>query len=135
MSFESWRKKFYPVTAKEAAVSDSLAVKHSLQKWVGLRKENLGKHGLELPSLPGTILFNKSDGAAAFFVNCETCALCHRHYDNDCEGCPLVKNGTTCFDPGRPYDIFIKTGDAEPMIIALSHLNESLEMVGTDENS
>lgn len=44
MSMRSWKKEYYPVEA--AKVPKELAVVASLRKWIGLRLDNLQRHGL-----------------------------------------------------------------------------------------
>ena len=44
MSIATWKKEFYSPISK---CPKSKAAAHSLKKWIGLRPENLAKHGLE----------------------------------------------------------------------------------------
>ena len=44
MSLKTWKKEFYPQSAKRTKQSE--AVEHSLHKWRGILPANLKKHGL-----------------------------------------------------------------------------------------
>lgn len=108
MSTTSWKEEFYPVPAKDVPVEKATA--HSLQKWNGLRKENLGRHDLTAPPIA---------------VDSGTCALCLHH---ECSACPLAlsRDGTPCAeydalrDPAySPWEAWVGDGDPEPMIEAL----------------
>lgn len=107
MSEASWKKKFYPIDAD--LVDEEDAIKHSLVKWYGLRKENLKNHGLSEPPI---------------YIDADTCALCH-HYDNgfdSCWKCPLYQFlGRSCASGvnGGEYYCYMDYGDPEPMIAAL----------------
>lgn len=93
MSDESWIKEFYPVDAgRFIGTNDWLAgLKHSLQKWTGLRPKNLAKHGLHLD---GHVLKNKDDDIC-FIIASTTCALCVMsltdRYNIYCPRCPLYE--------------------------------------------
>ena len=121
MSFTTWKKEFYPTTAhstKGAPVVD--AINHSLQKWTGLRAENLAKHGLE--RVAGHV--RKLDGATTYQVaQAPQCALCVKFARQDsCTTCPLATNK----DPAPSYGCidqwteFAYAGNPEPMIAALT---------------
>lgn len=112
MSEQTWMKEFYPVDACD--VPADKAIKHSLVKWRGLRKESLRKHGLTQPPIE---------------VNDESCALCKNYIleVSDCSDCPLKQFlGNRC--DYSDYSVFIKYLDyenPEPMIAAL----EAIEFV------
>lgn len=78
MSEQSWKDEFYPIEATEVEVDDLEAVNHSLQKWIGLRKENLQKHEINEPLIA---------------IGSQSCALCHQYIvkNDDCIGCPLFR--------------------------------------------
>ncbi|HVC31885.1 MAG TPA: hypothetical protein VNL16_00075 [Chloroflexota bacterium] len=122
MSLKTWREEFYPTAA--AAQTTNTAVAHSLLKWIGLRPENLAKHGL-------TATRSRLDGATgelSFFVTSNTCALCVLYFDADsddpCVTCPLsVSRGNVACDEGdSPYEKFVEGNNPEPMIAALKKL-------------
>jgi len=128
VSLATWKAEFYPKPANRVAKKDALA--HSLQKWKGLTKAALKRHGLTVWG--GSI----SDGVDCMFVGDEACALCVHYLSKDvtsddrvaCEACPLAKSraGTSCTravgdgEPwGGPWIAFVDNGDARPMIRAL----------------
>ena len=117
MSLNTWKEEFYPVKAddKKAQRSWMSAVKHSLQKWKGLRAENLKKHECYAPR-----------------VDSESCALCRRvsmiHGSIICQACPLFRHlGNPCDSGGMaPFMKFIYDDDPEPMIKALEETQRKL---------
>jgi len=124
MSLKSWKAEFYTIDAKN--VSEENAVAHSLQKWIGLRPENLNKH--EVSFLANNVI---GDDSNILDIDGESCALCvhHVHHvvaQNHCKECPLlVYLGKTCDgEPDSPYGYWLDTADPEPMISALSALCE-----------
>lgn len=139
MSDATWEEEFYPIDASEwnGNAKDSLhnqigATKHSLQKWKGLRKENLEKHKLE---------------EAPISVSSSTCALCQLadiEDRGDCDTCPLFRcrgdvscdNETEneCHSPYRAY-VDVSPSDPEPMIRELECTLEMLEKELKDEQS
>lgn len=114
MSEATWLKEFYPIEADR--VPENKAIKHSLVKWYGLRKDSLKKHGLKNPPI---------------FVNDESCALCHFYNDGTlpaCDGCPLNEYlGRPCasWTNKHEFEEYEEKGDPEPMIAAL----EAIEFV------
>jgi hypothetical protein len=104
-----WRKKFYPVEANK--VSEKDAIQHSLTKWIGARKENLGD--LENPPIH-------------FYSS--SCALCWHYIETHnsevraCLECPLFKlRGKPCDqciygeENVAPFHAWLY-GNPEPMI-------------------
>jgi hypothetical protein len=89
MSMKSWKKEFYPIEAKDCPEKDAL--QHSLQKWKGLRKENLDKHGVNLDFY--AVFVKGKKGSVT--IDSDSCALCvhHRKLSSigliDCSKCPL----------------------------------------------
>lgn len=118
MSLETWKAEFYPTPANEVPAHDALA--HSIQKWTGLLKKNLKKHGVRIgwKELVGP--------DSSLRIAAGTCALCIHHYGfPECRNCPLFQSrgGVRCdkthddeFFP--PYKRFLD-GDARPMLNAL----------------
>ena len=142
MSFSTWKKEFYPVKAETIAKKGSEVdiVQHSLTKWIGLRPNNLVKHGMK------KVEFNLISEVDANFdewpycdkkslsITDETCSLCKAYRYDDltwishpCENCPLhiVRKNTPCTlcEKGKerisPYSMFTVKGDPEPMIADL----------------
>lgn len=121
MSYKSWADEFYPIPAgviKEDA-SDEELIQHSLNKWKGLLPENLEKHD-------GTLKTSSlSDVSHASFLECRinltanTCSLCTKYYDRDCEGCPLERQGDKCGQRNSPYIKATIYGNVPPMVTAL----------------
>lgn len=139
MSDATWKEEFYPIDANEwnGNAKDSLynqirATKHSLQKWKGLRKENLQKHEIE---------------RAPILVSSSTCALCQLtdiDSEGGCDTCPLYRsrNGVRCDEesaderhsPFHAYsDMF--PSNPEPMILELERTLEMLEKELNHEQS
>lgn len=127
MSLATWKAEFYQVEAKDVKPED--AVQHSLTKWVGLRKENLSRHGLVAKRKRIEEEFNSD---SLFFVDGCSCALCF-HYESDynnrhCQKCPLYKalGNKRCdqsYWPNEsdisPYLKWTRENDPKPMIAAL----------------
>lgn len=133
MSMVTWKEEFYPVTAFE--VSEKDAAEHSLRKWIGLRPENLSRHGLRTASIAIT------DRLHTLFIDSTSCSLCKHHYYMDpgtrhdetyydCPGCPIVaaNNGKTCFNGSdgylSPWDLWVENNEVEPMIEMLEKAAE-----------
>lgn len=117
MTIETWKQEFYPTEAD--STSKETAIAHSLRKWVGLRPENLTKHGITNYDLY-TIQYKNE----RFDINGQSCALCSHFFSRDwCVNCPLHKHlGQDCDDENMPYSIYIASRDPEPMITALEAL-------------
>ena len=104
-----WIEEFYPVDAKN--VHKAHALEHSIVKWTGLLKENMG----DLPYPP-------------IFIDDRSCALCV-HYgrssdgSDDCKECPLAiaRNGYNCStqmpsEKGSPWHKWERDCDPVPML-------------------
>lgn len=121
MSLQSWKDSYYPTPASEAAVSDDVALDHSILKWMGALPENTENH--EVSFTDGSIIEEPETTYLTF--NDETCALCHRHYkphenEDCCKTCPLVKSGhQQCNSFSSPYQNSVCFDDPQPMINAL----------------
>ena len=116
MSLETWKKEFYFVDARVVPVEQ--AVQHSLRKWIGLRSENLEKHGL---CIDGKRIYG-DDGR--LFISESSCALCRYYIEDYCCQCPLYAVlGRPCdSSSSSPYQQFVLNGNPEPMIEALESL-------------
>tara|TARA_Y100000034_G_scaffold6296_1_gene6940 strand:- start:88 stop:438 length:351 start_codon:yes stop_codon:yes gene_type:complete len=93
-----------------------------LQKWIGLRKENLKKHGLKRRDKK---LYEYGKPYAVYSITTKTCDFCKKHYRrlnyglSDCSTCPLFKiRNAKCFKPrdDSPYAKYINKSNPEPMI-------------------
>jgi len=121
MSYESWKQEFLTGT--------------DLEKWIGLRPENLEKHGLKFKGKVvienGKSVFRKvviENGKSVFRVDGSTCQLCRDNFRR-CYNCPLYQSLGEKYcddDDDSPYVIFIKTGNPEPMIGALEKIKDKL---------
>ena len=124
MTLESWKEEFYPQYPIES-MTKMQAIKHSIIKWTGLRKENLSRHDLQVDN-EGDIKY-KGD---YFFIDGGSCALCVKYFSKihpSCENCPLYKLlGNSCDAPtvSSPFNIWQDREDPEPMIAALQKLLE-----------
>lgn len=121
MSIKTWKKEFYPITAKQAAkMSLVKAVEHSIQKWTGLQGGNLKKHGLHSDHHTKWILDDNDN----FCIDEITCALCMKFVaqSGNCKGCPLFESlGHRCDDSSKnpPYQQWTYNNNPAPMIKAL----------------
>ena len=117
MSLKTWMAEFYPAPARDALKEQ--AVEHSLRKWIGLRKENLERHGI-VDAEPYSI--------GTMHIDASSCALC-KHYwslndEHACVMCPLaiVRGGVSCDCPtaeeglSGPLSVWRSRCDPEPMI-------------------
>ena len=148
MSFKSWREEFYPQTAesivrsvKGARYEEEIIVEHSLQKWTGLRPENLKKHNVIYSGDGGYYengvrsKYNRVQYSANIVpINDESCSLCEAYFKSSngvygnlhsCRACPLyqARGRVACYsDTDRnngdeaPYHVFTSTDNPEPMI-------------------
>lgn len=129
MQHHPWLLEFYPISADECAEqSPEKALDHSLQKWTGLRKANLDRHGVKLRYYE----VQTTDHQTVLSVYGQTCALCRAYQEDDpvCKRCPLAisRGGVSCdqetqeeFDNDQhsPWGAFCRLDDVEPMIAAL----------------
>jgi hypothetical protein len=89
-TLESWKKRYYPIAAKDCPEEDAL--EHSIQKWEGLRQGVLQEYGLhrDASGLSLTVADSLGNKLA---INDQTCALCYHYTENneeiDCLRCPL----------------------------------------------
>lgn len=116
MSLESWKDEFLTKT--------------DLEKWIGLRKENLDKHDCSMIS--PKILTDIKD---TFMINGCSCQLCtnYRRKENNCFNCPLSlnRNFHACDSKRKdeidsPFGIWIRKSNPEPMIEALTAIKDKL---------
>lgn len=127
MSLKTWKEEFYKASAESVSPEDALG--HSLDKWIGLRPENMKRHGVEYD---GHVLADSTPGATdPLIINFESCALCQVFMGeeieetalNECSRCPLyIANGYVscdgCTDDevDSKYHSFTSENDPEPMI-------------------
>jgi hypothetical protein len=139
MSLKTWKAEFYPKPAHETTKEEAVA--HSLQKWIGLRPENLARHNVLVDGDKCVVPVDDEDDDWVN-INGETCALCHHNHendeddeggwDNDCGTCPLkvARGGVTCDneirgdEPDSPWHHYSTTRDPEPMIFWLQKAAE-----------
>ncbi len=129
MTLSTWKAEFYPIEASKVR-GKRKALKHSLRKWIGLRKGNLEKHGGE--AYQGDLRF--ADGI--FEVDSDSCALCELYVglQGTCEKCPLLAAhaGTRCDHQNKgevftPFADFLENSNPEPMIRLLRKALRQLE--------
>lgn len=125
MSLRTWMQTYYPITALKAAelpLED--VVEHSLRKWIGLRKENLDRHGVRADYKIIT------DGLETLEITTDTCSLCCKFYEglDKCSDCPLftILGGSCARVSNCPYLKYTHNHDPEPMIEALEKTLESV---------
>lgn len=117
MSITSWKREFYPITAKQAAKQGALAAaEHSLKKWSGALPGALKRHrGRPFGR-------NLYFGQECVEFDGNTCALCERYAEEECVGCPLAKTlgGEPCSAGWEsPYFEMVRNSNPRPMIAAL----------------
>lgn len=119
MSLKTWMKEFYKTEAP--LVSKRQALAHSLLKWIGLRKENLAKHGILKPK--NQHYLDDPDCNGTYYLTTSTCALCVHYYNKKCVDCPLAlaRDGVPCYDHPKhlgksPYVQYVNGNNPEPMI-------------------
>jgi hypothetical protein len=134
MSLQTWKKEFYPVPADDVEAPDAIA--HSLQKWIGLRPENLKKHGVQIKHRAvENINPHGLEDYGYIPISDSTCSLCAVYFEEDsydgCSACPLAlaRGGAACDNPMdgegmSPYDVFTRSSDPEPMIMLLKKAQE-----------
>jgi len=121
MSLASWRKEFYPRSAKKTSKRN--AARHSLRKWVGVKRENRRKHGVVMKTSPYRYLLDADRNI--MILNADTCALCHwysNHFgsEHQCANCPIVKAGCpSCVEENSAYNRFNETGRTSVVIRVL----------------
>jgi hypothetical protein len=119
MSLQTWKEEFYPIPASECRKED--AVKHSLRKWIGLKKENLKKHGLR--HLGGSWISEVENNENGIVTSSPSCALCTLFVCGPESGirCPILGfSGRTCDDQ---YQCFTVDKHPECMIKLLSEVD------------
>ena len=121
MSKTTWFAEFCPTPIGESTKSDLAGVNYSLKKWEGLRRKELGKHGLDV--------------ATWEMYGGDNCPFCLNYTIDGEDGilcsdrCPLVRVlGEPC-DKGEaaPFGRFLFHDDAEPMIRALKDAKRRIE--------
>lgn len=134
MSLQSWKEEFYPVDASDCPKED--AIEHSLLKWVGLRRENRGRHDVGLDGFNGVIEQSLKSGDR-LGIDSVSCALCVVHLDRSCGDCPLfLVRGQQCDHRTQdeeasglssPWTAWAVGRDPEPMIFWLIKAKEQVE--------
>jgi hypothetical protein len=135
MSIKTWRDEFYPVAARDVPKDPVEATKHSLQKWIGLRPDNLARHDVVLRGHEVREPQFNAPHELNVYISASSCALCVHYYgdevsDRHCSECPLhqVRGGYPCDkrsgrEPLDPWSWYSPRQDPEPMI---SWLEEAL---------
>lgn len=123
MSIASWKKEFMPTKACDTSKKE--AYDHVLRKWIGLRKENLRRHGLH--SWYRTVWDRRVNQGMS--IDYRSCAFCHHYFntrgERKCNSCPLSKAlGASCdalnnYTALSPYGEFLRNDNPEPMISAI----------------
>lgn len=157
MSFATWKKEFYPVKPSKRMTTIQ-AIEHSIQKWEGLRKENLDKHDVRLDYSMRNVV---GEGREHLDIDTKSCALCVKFMREDtyddkgiyigepCQNCPLYisRGGYPCdrvtekereraMDKGlfsydqHPFGQLCEHANPKPMIAALK---KTLKMVQKQE--
>lgn len=136
MSLESWKAEFYQLDANSEAVQidDITRTRHSLQKWIGLRKENLERHNLS----KGLRIIMDNINSNILAIETESCSLCRNYIKTDCKGCPLyIQRGSFKCDKETqeednnkklypPYQTWLFKNNPESMIAALEATLQTL---------
>lgn len=131
MSLDTWKAEFYPCSAnamQDASPVD--VVQHSLNKWRGMRIENLTRHGCDV-SVDRDIICEATESRLG--ISGGSCSLCQAYMGKDpdenaptCSMCPLyiVRGGNACEKPAgeealSPWSMWMIHVDPEPMIMWL----------------
>lgn len=131
---KTWLEIYYPECADETKKID--AIRHSLRKWIGLKKENLRRFNVSLSEVDYSAhVFKPKDAdpesrMILLEIDSESCALCFWYYkerfsiingEHPCSACPLFDpiNEKSCSDLHSPYYVFAETRDPSDMIKAL----------------
>lgn len=122
MSLATWKQEFYRYTAYDLKDESWEAVlDHSLLKWIGLREENLNKHGVFMDEC---YLRNKDlSKVSIIIIDGSSCALCEKSKDpyddrTDCSNCPLTK--VVPNNCSKEFNVFMDKYNPEPMIELLA---------------
>ena len=111
MSVETWKAEFCTAT--------------DLEKWIGLRKENLDEHNCKINN-DG----NVRDTTTEYIISAYTCQLCTLFLlaKDDCYDCPLflIRNSrcdnTRSDEENSPWHSWVRQKDPEPMISWLQQI-------------
>ncbi len=121
MSKESWKKEFYPQPACEVKTYLG-ALFNSINKWSGLSKKNLQKHGLVRRHK--TIYDPHAKGAKVLEISKTSCAMCQYFLKPDgtldCPRCPLGYRSPKG-DCSLVIRQFSKSGRVGPMVKRLEN--------------
>ena len=120
MSINSWKQEFYQGRLRDAARDPVKATEHCIVKWTGLTPANLKKHDLIKDLNQDSVVNPKTNGR--FTVGGAECALClydSTHSLHRCCACPLTKVGALCRNGDSPYQRWVRTGNNQPMLVAL----------------
>ena len=123
MSIESWHQEFLPhdelnrlCELNEYTVE---VAEHTKRKFIGLREENLKKHGL---TKNNCFIEDKSEVESYhryLQIAASCCAYCqitrNLYGGINCNHCPVAKHGIECDDRVSAYKYFLH-GNPEPMI-------------------
>jgi hypothetical protein len=107
MSLTTWKAEYYPIPADQCPREQAVA--HSLRKWIGLRSENLTRHGVRATDSDD---IEDAHTTEAFYVDEITCSLCATHAH--CHGCSLKY-----YECGDGMAAWRDNHNPEPMIAAL----------------
>ena len=117
MSLQTWKHEYYSITACKCTVGEALA--HTYRKWLGIRPENLARHGVN--KIERTI----TDGIDTFAITGDSCALCFYcrlwWEEEKCLTCPILN----C---SEQYTHWCDTGDPEPMIVLIVGAMEKMKI-------
>lgn len=133
MSMQSWLRTYYPISADalETAtpfsnVGELILLEHALQKWTGLKPENLESHDVRLDIDQGLPVVGRRP--VELIIDASSCTLCIRYIESEdtvlCKNCPLYRvRGVACDKPIKgesldeaPYGVFLRDEDPTEMI-------------------
>lgn len=136
MSLQTWKDEFMPVPVENVPENEVAILQRDLKKWLGLRDEELKRHGVLKSGMAIT------DGENKLSITSSSCALCHYYLclnttENRCFECPIKKVRNVPCDKlqenenpksDSPYQAFVNRGNPEPMIELLqTALDKALE--------
>lgn len=140
MSLQTWINEFVP-EPPHVPKTDLHRLKRDLNKWIGLRPDNLIKHAVVVKPRFKRV----EDGVRPddyYYINGDSCSLCYQYYKTtaslSCKHCPLKEvRGVSCDNTLNgeqisPYGMWIHNGNPEPMIYLIEKALEALEEEGYD---
>lgn len=98
MSFKTWKEEFYPIKPTKRMTTIE-AIEHSIQKWEGLRRENLKRHEVILNHDNRAV---HGEDSGRLNIDVESCALCVKFRLEDRDYWDIVEGEEVYVGEGDP---------------------------------